>query len=276
MTANNFNRFNELADFVYKQSGIILKTQHAQSVQMKLQPLAETWGLKDVDELVAHLQRQRNNAKVIDEVLNALTIKETSFFRDRRPFDAMRKTIFPELAEKRGNRPIKLWSAACSTGQEPLSLAITAIEALGGAQTPADKVVNILGTDISEAAVARAKEGLYPDLEIRRGVTPEVLRRFFQQDGDGWRPNPDLRRAIRYRVMNLQAPDFPLPQFDVISCRNVLIYFDPDGKKAALDEIHRRLRPDGYLFTGAGEDPARMHDGFTRLRVGGVQCFQKA
>jgi chemotaxis protein methyltransferase CheR len=267
------DRFQELADFVHRKSGIVLKPEHASSVEAKLQPLAEHWGLRGVDGLVDHLRRQRHNPAVMDEILNALTIKETSFFRDQTPFRVLQAQVLPELARAHPNRPLKLWSAACSTGQEAISLAITAWETLGRQGVRPEQVAEIVGTDVSEAAVARARQGTYSGVETARGLTTTQRDRYFEPVAEGWRLRPEWQRMIRYRPMNLLEPDFPLPQFDVVCCRNVLIYFDPEGKRRALDEVARRLRPDGYLFTGAGEDPVRFHDGFRRTRREGVQLF---
>jgi chemotaxis protein methyltransferase CheR len=208
----------------------------------------------------------------VDAILDALTIKETSFFRDQKPFEVLRSHVLPELAERRGRPEVKLWSAACSTGQEVISLAIALYEALG------EEALNrsqILGTDVSKQAIIRAQEGIYTDLEMKRGVDPEVRKKYFQPAEEGWRPIPELMRPVRFREMNLLEPDYPLPRFDVIMCRNVLIYFDDEGKQKALKEIRARMAADGYLFTGAGEDAQRVDPHFKRERVEGVQCFRK-
>lgn len=267
--------FDLLASFIRKEAGIVLKPEKRQVVSLKLKPLVQGWGLKDLNDLVLHVYRQRSNPEVVDAVLNALTIKETSFFRDRRPFDALRQEILPALSEARGGRQLKMWSAACSTGQEPVSLAITLNEALGKVGSEHLVQGQLVGTDVSAAAIARAKEGIYGDLEIRRGVTPDVRRRYFQEVEGGWKPIPGILRMIRYREMNILEPDFPLPQFDLVLCRNVLIYFENREKKRALDHIHQRMRDDAYLLTGAGEEPHRVHDGFAQERVAGLQVFRK-
>jgi len=276
MGALNQDPYEELAEIVRKESGIVLKPEHANSVRAKLQPLAEHWGLRGVDELIARMRRERHNPTVMEEVLNALTIKETSFFRDQTPFRVLKSRILPELAHANPNRPLKLWSAACSTGQEAISLAITVWEALGSSGSQPQRLAEIVGTDVSEAAVARAKRGIYTEVEMRRGLTQQQRQRYFEAVDEGWRLRSDLQNMIRYRAMNLLDPDFPLPHFDVVMCRNVLIYFDNEGKRQALDEVERRMRANSYLLTGAGEDPARVHDGFERSRIDGVQVFQKA
>ena len=264
--------FELLAKFLRQESGIILKPEKSYSLRSKLQPLAQEWGYEGLNDLVTHIYRERQNPEVVDAILNALTIKETSFFRDDKPFDVLRSRILPDLAEKRGKKELKLWSAACSTGQEAVSLAILLREVL-----PADRANRslVFGTDVSAEAIDRAKQAVYSELEMRRGVTPEVRRRFFEPVDEGYRPTKEVLNLIRFREMNLLEPDYPLSRFDVVLCRNVLIYFDDDGKRRALDNIHRRMADDGYLFTGAGEDAQRMDDRFQRERVDGVQCFRK-
>jgi chemotaxis protein methyltransferase CheR len=264
--------FELLAEFLRKESGIVLKPEKAYTLRSKLQPLAQKWGYQSLDDLVSHVYRERHNPDVVDAILNALTIKETSFFRDQKPFEVLRRHVLPELAERRGSNELKLWSAACSTGQEAISLAIALYEALGEDALNRSQIV---GTDVSKEAILKAKEGVYTDLEMKRGVDPEVRKRYFQPEGEGWRPNPELLRPIRFREMNLLQPDSPLPRFDVVLCRNVLIYFDEAGKQKALKEVRSRLADDGYLFTGAGEDAQRVDSHFKRERIEGVQCFRK-
>ena len=265
--------FDLLAQFLKKESGIVLKPEKSYSLRSKLQPLAREWGYEGLNDLVTHVYRERNNPEVVDAILNALTIKETSFFRDQRPFEVLTNKVIPELQESRGGRELKLWSAACSTGQETISLAIALREVL--APEHADRC-QVMGTDVSEDAITRAKEAVYSELEMRRGVSPEIRRRYFEAVEGGYRPISAIRNMIRYREMNILQPDFPLSRFDVVLCRNVLIYFDDEGKSQALDTVYDRMAPDGYLFTGAGEDAQRMDPRFKRERVDGVQCFRKA
>ncbi len=264
--------FDLLAQFLRSESGIILKPEKSYSLRSKLQPLARDWGYEGLNDLVSHVYRERHNLEVVDAILNALTIKETSFFRDSRPFDVLRSRILPDLAEKRGSRELKVWSAACSTGQEAVSLAILLHQVLSRERANRSLVI---GTDVSHEAIARARKGIYSELEIERGVPPEVLERFFGPVEGGYRPTPELLSMIRYWGVNLLGADFPLSRFDVVMCRNVLIYFDDEGKRRALDNIHSRLAEDGYLFTGAGEDAQRVDARFQKVQVEGMQCFRK-
>ena len=265
--------FDLLAQFLREESGIILKPESSYSLRAKLQPLAQEWGFDGLNDLVDHIHRRRHNPEVVGVLLNALTIKETSFFRDTRPFDVLRRRILPDLAAHRGNRELKLWSAASSTGQEAVTLAILLQQVLPGERANRSLVV---GTDVSEQALARARKAVYSKLEVERGLSPEMLMRFFEPVAEGYRPSQALRRMIRYQSLNLVNTDFPLSQFDVVMCRNVLIYFDDEGKRQALDTIYRRMASDGYLVTGAGEDPHRVDSRFQRVLVDGLQCFRKA
>jgi len=264
--------FDLLADFLRKESGIVLKPEKGELVRAKLEPLAREWGYAGLDELVAHVHQERHNPAVVDALLNALTIKETSFFRDRRLFDVLRRRLIPQLAERPGEPALKLWSAACPTGQEAVSLAITLRQAL--APELADRCL-VMGTDVSKQAIARAREAVYSEVEAGRGLPPEVRDRFFVPVAGGFRPRDRVRDMIQYRELNLLAPDFAQSRFDVVLCRNVLIYFDEAGKRRALSTVYDRMASGGYLFTGPGEDPQRLDARFQRGRVEGVQCFRK-
>ena len=264
--------FDLLAGFLRKESGIVLKPENSYSLRAKLLPLAREWGFDGLDHLVTHIHRQRHNREVVEALLDALTIKETSFFRDAKPFDVLRRRILPDLAAKRGTRPLKLWSAACSTGQEAVTLAILLQQVLHAERAQRSVVV---GTDVSEDAIARARKAVYSQLEVERGLSADLLLRFFEPVAAGYRPAQSLQRLIRYQSVNLVDTDFPLSQFDVVMCRNVLIYFDDEGKRRALDTIYRRMAQDGYLITGAGEDPQRVDPRFQRVLVDGLQCFRK-
>ena len=265
--------FNILAEFLRKESGIVLKPEKSYSLRSKLRPLVAEWGFDSLNDLVLHVQRERHDPEVVDAILNALTIKETSFFRDDRPFRVLRERIVPELAEQRGRQDLKLWSAACSTGQEAVSLAILLRETLPPERADRSEV---LGTDVSEDAIAYAEAGVYSGLEMRRGLDEAIWQQYFEPGSSGYRPVPAVRRMMRYRALNILNPDFPLPRFDIVLCRNVLIYFDDDGKAQALDTVYKRLANDGYLLTGAGEDAQRMDPRFERVRIDGVQCYRKA
>jgi len=265
--------FDLLARVLRKEAGILLRPEKTYSLRAKLRPLANRWGFTHLNELITHVHRERHNPQVVDAVLNALTIKETRFFRDGRPFDLIRERILPHLARDRGERGLRIWSAACSNGQEAVSLAILLREALPPAQADRSLVV---GTDVSEEAISRAREAVYTGEETQRGLPPAMRQRHFAPVSGGYRLLPEVRRLVRYRTLNLVAPvEFPLSRFDLILCRNVLIYLDEPSKGKALANVHSRLASDGYLLTGAGEDARRLHSGFQSESGDGIAWYRK-
>lgn len=265
--------FDLLARVLRKEAGILLRPEKTFSLRAKLRPLADQWRFTHLNELITHVHRERHNPEVVDAILNALTIKETRFFRDGRPFDLIRERILPRLAQERGERGLRIWSAACSNGQEAVSLAILMREILPPAQ--ADRCL-VVGTDVSEEAISRARQGVYTEDETQRGLTPAMRQRHFTPVPGGYRLRPELRQLLRYRTLNLVEPvEFPLSRFDLILCRNVLIYLDDSSKGKALASVHSRLASDGYLVTGAGEDARRLHSGFQSESGDGIAWYRK-
>ncbi len=247
-------QFEFLRDFLLRESGLRVERHKMYLVRSRLQPLLREHGLEDLNELADAIRRRRSPG-LARAVVEAMVTHETLFFRDGYPFEALRKRMLPECAA-RGDT-VRIWSAAASTGQEAWSIAITAAETVPGAASR----VRIVGTDISESALARAREAAYTPMEVRRGMPPELLRRYFEEDGRVWRVKPVLRGMVRFLRANLVAPDMPAEMqphgpFDIVFCRNVLIYFDPDTRRGVVDNIARCMRPDGWLVTGATEAPA--------------------
>lgn len=265
--------FDLLARFLKKEAGILLRPEKSYSLRAKLRPLADRWGFPNLNELVTYVHRERHDPEVVDTLLNALTIKETRFFRDGRPFDLLRERILPRLVRVRGGRGLRLWSAACSNGQEAVSMAILLREVLPPEQAARCLVV---GTDVSEEAISRARTGIYSPEEIRRGLSREQRDRYFEPVREGYRLRSEVRDLLRYRPLNLVGPDsFPMSRFDVVLCRNVLIYFDEVSKQKALSNVHSRLAGDGFLLTGAGEDARRIHSGFQQESGSGIAWYRK-
>jgi chemotaxis protein methyltransferase CheR len=195
------------------------------------------------------------------EVVDAMMTNETFFFRDRAPFDNFRKFILPELIEARRNiRRIRIWCCACSSGQEPYSLAMILDEEV---QKLAGWHVDILATDLSRSVLATAREGLYSQFEVQRGLPITQLLRYFRQEGDRWRVNEHLRSRVRFDELNLLSQFHDIGRFDVIFCRNVLIYFDVPTKKKILDRLARVLAPDGFFLMGAAETVVGLTDAMT-------------
>jgi chemotaxis protein methyltransferase CheR len=205
--------------------------------------------------------REGRNEALIGQVVDAMTTNETSFFRDRHPFDAMKKVLLPGLVERRAaQRHLRIWSAACSTGQEAYSLAMMLRDDF---PLLAAWRIEIIGTDISPSAVARARDGAYSTFEVQRGLPIQLLIRHFDQAGEQWRIKPGLRRMADFREFNLLSELAPLGQFDIILCRNVLIYFDIPTKTRVLQAMHRRLARDGALILGGAESVFGICDSYT-------------
>jgi chemotaxis protein methyltransferase CheR len=222
-----------------------------------------------VSEFVLRAQ-QRPEPEVQRRIVDALTTNETSFFRDGEPFAAMTTMVLPELLGRRGlARHLKVWSAACSSGQEPYTLAMQLNDNM-----PAGWTYDILGTDISTEMLARAEAGEYTQLEVNRGLPAASLVRHFERVGTHWKVSGQLRRNVTFRRLNLAAPLPPLPQFDVIFLRNVLIYFDVETKRAVLQRVSALLKPDGWLFLGSAETTIGIDDRFERVVTGRSSAYR--
>jgi chemotaxis protein methyltransferase CheR len=240
--------FAALQAFLMKSSGLSLDKEKKYLVEARLTPVIEQAGLSDLGELVIMIETDKVLAKKVTE---AMTVNETFFFRDRQPFDGFRGAILPELLKLRARqRKIRIWSAACSTGQEPYSLAMIVDEE---ARNLAGWTVDIVATDIAETVLKKAKDGVYTHFEAQRGLPAQHLVRYFTKRKDNWVISQHIRSRVDFRQQNLMADFSALGQFDVIFCRNVLIYFAPDQKRDVLNRMAQRLAPDGYLVLGAAE-----------------------
>jgi chemotaxis protein methyltransferase CheR len=196
---------------------------------------------------------------------------ETWFFRDSTPFAALAEHVIPHLLRTRGrHRPIHLWSAACSTGQEPYSIAMLLRQRYGSAASS----FSILATDICEAALKRAEAGLYRQLEVNRGLPSAMLTRYFTRQGLYWRVKSEVSAMVSFRHVNLAAEWPKLPSVDVLFLRNVLIYFAAETRRQVLNQVRRVLRPDGYLFLGTAETPRDLNDAFRPVETGNSICYQ--
>ncbi len=230
-------------------SGILLGDGKEYLVVSRLRRLMAQRNLPNITELLYCMDRDRQLSSL---VIDAMTTNETLWFRDSHPYKIFREKILPELAEKTGQ--IRVWSAACSTGQEPYSLKMEEAEFNRRFPGKLRSSMRILATDISTSALQTARQGAYPWLAIRRGMPEEYLERYFTREGeDSWRIRTELKSGIEYREFNLQSSYSSLGKFDVIFCRNVLIYFSNERKRDILIRMHELLPPGGYLFLGASE-----------------------
>lgn len=277
MTATDRPPALTAADFGYVQklvrdhAAIVLNPGQEYLVEARLGPLAEREGFASVGRLVGGL-RDGTAARLTGRVVDAMTTNETLFFRDGRPFDALRRVVLPELARRRqAARRLTVWSAACSTGQEPYSLAMLVREmypALAGWE------VAVRATDLSAGVLEKARRGWYTPLEVGRGLPPEYLPRYFDRDGAGWRVKAEVRAAVRFEPVNLTAPDCPFPRADLVLLRNVLIYFDVATKTQVLGRVRAALPADGYLLLGGAETTVGLDDGFEPVECGAARFFR--
>jgi chemotaxis protein methyltransferase CheR len=261
--------FDLFARIVQQDSAIVLERGKEYLVSARLAPVATLAGLPDLAALAARL-RSRPADPVRAHVVEAMTTNETSFFRDIHPFDALAQHVIPAVtATSRPDRSLDIWAAACSSGQEPYSLAITAAESL-----PPGWRTRITATDLSPAMVARTRAGRFSQLEVGRGLSAPRLVSHFTRVGPEWEASPALRSTVTARTLNLAAPLPLLPRFDVVFLRNVLIYFDVPTKAAVLAAVRGVLRPGGYLFLGAAETTLGLDAGYERVSLGRAMVYQ--
>ena len=241
-------------EYLYKmlkdESGLVLSGEKDYLVESRLMPVARRNGLSSVPELVSLIKRPGNNG-VKNDIVEAMTTNESFFFRDKTPFMHFTETMMPAFIKVRsGERRLRIWCAAASTGQEPYSLAMCLKEM---SQKLPGWRIEIVGTDISAEVLEKAKSGLYSQFEVQRGLPIQMLTNYFTQVGDMWQIDSSIRAMVQYREFNLLANMASLGKFDMIFCRNVLIYFDQPTKSQVLEQLSRQLTPDGYLVLGAAE-----------------------
>lgn len=255
--------FTFVRELVRSESAIVLEPGKEYLVESRLLPLARQGGYPDVDAFVGELSTRRNPA-ALKQVVEALTTNETSWFRDADPFTALRQSVFPELARTRPQREIRVWAAACSSGQEPYSILMTAHD------TPeiAGWKIDMVATDLSEEMLDRARRGEYSQLEVNRGLPASTLVRHFERSGLSWRISRALAAQVQFRQLNLVRPFPPMGRFDVVFLRNVLIYFDLATKRDILRRVRQVMAPDGHLFLGAAEMTMGVDDGWERVPAG--------
>ncbi|HEX3486916.1 MAG TPA: protein-glutamate O-methyltransferase CheR [Micropepsaceae bacterium] len=240
--------FQFLAELLKRKSGLSLTQSRAGLILSRLHPVAERHGFGSVAELVEDLRY--GNEALAHAVMEAMTIRDTSFFRDSALFDCFGAVLLPQMLRARlAKRKLSVWSAACATGQEPYSIAMI----FAGLRQFDGWEIDILATDVSSEAIARAKEGLYTHGEVQRGLPPKMLSEHFRAEGEKLRIRNCVRRRVQFGVLNLLDSFAALGPFDVIFCRNVLMYFDPATKADILARLAGVLADDGYLVLGQAE-----------------------
>ncbi len=247
-----------LALTLKNRSGLILGSDKTYLIESRLSPVARREGFATVSALLNALRTKRDE-KLMASVTDAMTTNETFFFRDKLPFDQFKSDILPALARSRINGDIKIWCAACSTGQEPYSLAMLMEES----RMLYPRInLDILATDISDRCLEKAQAGLYTQFEVQRGLPIQMMVRNFEKVDEMWRISPKLRSSVRFKKFNLLDDLRMVGRQDVIYCRNVLIYFDLETKKKVLEQIAGLLTDDGYLFLSAAETVLGITDAF--------------
>ncbi|HET6563349.1 MAG TPA: protein-glutamate O-methyltransferase CheR [Marmoricola sp.] len=262
--------FSYVAELVRREAAIVLGPGKEYLVEARLTPLARAAGAADVSAYVSTLQSPAR-AKQRMAVVEALTTNETSWFRDGEPFEALRTTVVPQLlTQVPPSRRVNVWSAACSSGQEAYTIAMVMAEHAGG------RKVDILASDLSQEMLDRTKAGSYSQLEVGRGLPAPMMVKHFRRSGTQWQVSEQLRSMVRTQRINLATPFPPLPVFDVVFLRNVLIYFDTPTKRAILQRVRQVLSPQGFLFLGGAETTIGIDDGWDRTTVGRFTLYRPA
>jgi chemotaxis protein methyltransferase CheR len=250
--------YEYLRKLLKDQSGLDLSADKQYLIESRLAPLSRKAGLTGIPDLVQKMKA--GSASLTTRVVEAMTTNETFFFRDRVPFDHFRQTIMPEIIKARAARKsVRIWCAAGSTGQEPYSLAMCLKDMesqLAGFR------VEIVATDLSQEVLEKSRTGLYSQFEVQRGLPIQMLVKYFKQAGEFWQINPDLRAMVQHRQLNLLHDFSQLGTFDVIFCRNVLIYFDQETKINLFGRLCKAMEPDGFLVLGAAETVVGLTDAF--------------
>jgi chemotaxis protein methyltransferase CheR len=264
--------FDYIRDLVRDRAAIVLEPGKEYLAVTRLDPVVRRAGLGSLSELVATL-RQDDDPALSEQVIDALTTNETTFFRDVHPFESLRNHILPDLIErKRLSRSLFIWSAGCSSGQEPYSVAMLIREdfpQLAGWQ------VSVLGTDVSVAMLERARAGRYGQIEVNRGLPAHLLVKYFRRAGVGWEIDGSIRAMVRFRQQNLVDPWPSMPPMDLVLMRNVMIYFDVAAKQEILARVGDVLAPHGYLLLGTSETTLHLDDSFRRHAVGPTGWYQR-
>ncbi|HEX2581874.1 MAG TPA: protein-glutamate O-methyltransferase CheR [Dongiaceae bacterium] len=252
--------FDYLVHLLYQRSGLVLGPDKGYLLESRLMPVMRKWKVITIGELVQRMRIQANE-DMITSVVEAMTTNESFFFRDQKPFDQLRTVVLPALIKARGQqKTLRIWSAACSTGQEPYSIAMILNEMnLPNSGWRCD----IVATDLSQEVLEKAREGAYSQFEVQRGLPVQMLVKYFTQNGDRWHIDPKIRAMVRFQPFNLLQNPGSLGRFDVIFCRNVLIYFDQPTKTKVLSVLATVMSPDGTLFLGGAETMLGLGNSFT-------------
>ena len=287
MSAMNNEDYKIIIKYVFDICGIVLGDDKQYLIEQRLTPILSEFGCKTFSDLAKKLNTGVTNFLTREKMLNAMTTNETSFFRDEHPYVTFREKIMPDMLEnvrqrkerawQRRGPKINMWSVAASTGQEPYSMAMIIAEVVSnkGMGLVSLEDFGILGTDISSKVLSKAMEGKYGSLEVARGLTPEMRKKYFLQDSDYFVINDKIRKIVEFKAFNIQDPFTQIGSFDVIFCRNILIYFTDDAKRKILSQLHQVLVPGGYLLLGSAENMYNLNSDFATERYGATTIYRK-
>lgn len=254
--------FQFIADFLKRESGIIVTKDKVYLLESRLMPVAKQNDLDSMQDLIGKL-RVSQVSPIAHQIIEAMTTNETSFFRDTTPFDNLRNVIFPYFIKSRATtRSLRIWSAACSSGQEPYSVIMTILE---NVPELANWNIEIVATDLSEDILAQAKNGEYSQFEVQRGLPITMLVKYFAQEGEKWKIKDEIKNRIRFQKLNLLQTPYSFGTFDIVLCRNVLIYFDTETKHKILNGVYNSLSKDGVLMLGGAETVLGVTEEFKGL-----------
>jgi len=276
-----------ISQYVFDVCGIVLGEDKQYLIEQRLSPILGELGCNNFEDLSHKLNMGASNFFIREKMLNAMTTNETSFFRDEHPYVAFREKIMPDMLDRvkerkerswqRRGAKVNMWSVAASSGQEPYSMAmiISDVISLRSPDEVSLEDFGILGTDISSKVLSKAMEGRYGSLEVARGLSSEMRNRYFLLDGDSYIINEKLRGIVNFKTFNIQESFLQIGSFDVIFCRNILIYFTDDAKRKILSQLWHVLAPNGYLLLGAAENMYNLNSDFTTERYGATTIYRK-
>jgi len=260
-----------LRDLLRKRTGVVIDEAKHYLVVARLMPIVRHRAIPSLDTLIDRV-KNGGDPTLERDVLNAMMTHETSFFRDKNPFETLRQIIAELVPRRAAHRQLVIWSAACSTGQEPFSIAMLLNEHFP--ELLATWRIRIIATDISEDALARAREGVFSDLETNRGLSPQLLRKYFRPLQGKWSIAQECRRLVEFRCLNLNGPWPLMPASDVIFLRTVMLYFDVSTRAALVTKMRRAIRADGALFLGGAETLIGIDTGYERLTGSGCSYYR--
>lgn len=264
--------FDYITDLARRNAAIVIDPGKEYFIESRLAGLVRSQGCKNLGELIAQMKKDPAYGALHARAIDALTTNETFFFRDFLPFEALRKTVIPQLLVQRAEqRRLNIWSAACSTGQEPYSLAMMLRESFPQLAT---WNVSILATDLSPTVLTQARTGSYNQFEVNRGLPAPLLVKYFTAQGERWVVNEDIRNMIEFRPMNLIEPWPIFPAFDLVLIRNVMIYFDVPTKQSILKKIRTCLQPKGALVLGTAETTLNLDPAWEPVTMGKATVYQ--